>query len=106
MVMYIMEVIEKREGGVDKTAAADALKDFSLPTRLRRAMAFGCIPVTTWVTKKPKVIPLKCSISRDIASFLSEVRDLSRPCWFVYFHWRRALSAVLADFPNGWEMDI
>ena len=28
MVMYIMEVIEKREGGVDKTAAADALKDF------------------------------------------------------------------------------
>lgn len=28
MVMYIMEVIEKREGGADKTAAADALKDF------------------------------------------------------------------------------
>lgn len=28
MVMYIMEVIEKREGEVDKTAAADALKDF------------------------------------------------------------------------------
>lgn len=28
MVMYIMEVIEKREGGVDKTAAADALEDF------------------------------------------------------------------------------
>lgn len=28
MVMYIMEVIEKREGGADKTAAADAQKDF------------------------------------------------------------------------------
>ena len=28
MVMYIMEVIEKREGGANKTAAADALKDF------------------------------------------------------------------------------
>lgn len=28
MVMYIMEVIEKREGGADKAAAADALKDF------------------------------------------------------------------------------
>lgn len=28
MVMYIVEVIEKREGGVDKTATADALEDF------------------------------------------------------------------------------
>ena len=28
MVMYIMEVIEKREGGTDKASATDALKDF------------------------------------------------------------------------------
>ena len=28
MVMYILEVIEKREGGADKEAATTALKDF------------------------------------------------------------------------------
>lgn len=106
MVMYIMEVIEKREGGVDKTAAADALKDFSLLMRRLKAMGVACIPVTTQMTKKPKVIPQKSSKRRDVADYRSKVRGSSRLCWSACFHWRRALSAVLADFPNGWEMDI
>lgn len=98
MVMYIMEVIERREGRADRAAAADALKDFFLFMQHLKATGVACIPVTTQMTKKPKVIPLKCSISRDIASFLSAVRDLSRPCWFVYFHWRRVLSGGSVDF--------
>lgn len=45
MVMYIMEVIEKREGGSDKEKAAAALEDFSLRMQRRRARDFSCIPV-------------------------------------------------------------
>lgn len=45
MVMYIMEVIEKREGGSDKEKPLPLWKIFSLRMQRRRARDFSCIPV-------------------------------------------------------------
>lgn len=50
MVMYILEVIEKREGGADKEAATTALKDFSPHMQRQKVRVFSYIPAVALTT--------------------------------------------------------
>lgn len=97
MVMYIMEVIEKREGGSDKEKAAAALEDFFSTYATPEGEGLQLYPSGEAESIHVPLEPEKHRVERDLTKPFS-ARRCSLPLpWRVHLCWPPALLADLQD---------